>query len=69
MSKLYYVNTESGVEGTGQKTPLEALIEYLEFSDITEDEINEILSGKSEINSVTAYSQAELDALPRELYD
>lgn len=64
MSKLYFVNTEYGVEGSGQKTPLEALTEYLQCNDVTEERINQVLSGKSEINGVTAYSQAELDAMP-----
>jgi hypothetical protein len=65
MSKpLYFVNTEEGIEGTGCATPLEALVEYLELSEITEKRINEVLAGKSEIDSVGAYSQAELDAMP-----
>jgi thymidylate kinase len=66
MSKLYFVNTEEGVEGSGQKTPLEALVEYLEFDEVTEKRINEILSGKSEIDSVSAYTKAELNAMPEQ---
>ena len=63
MSK-YYVVTEEGVEGTGCNTPLEALVEYLEFSDVTEERLEEVLNGKSEINYVQKFSQAELERMP-----
>ena len=62
--KLWYVETEEGIEGSGQKTPLEALVEYIELSEVTGDRIDEIVSGHSEINGVYQLGREELDALP-----
>lgn len=63
--KLWYVVTEEGIEGQGDKTALEALVSYLELNfPVTEDRINEVVSGKSEINYVEAFSKKELDAMP-----
>ena len=62
--KLWYVVTEEGIEGSGQDTPLSALVEYLELSEVTEERIDEVVSGKSEINYVEQYSQEELAAMP-----
>lgn len=62
----YYVITEEGVEGSGQDTPLKALVEYIEFSDIDVARIDEIVQGRSEINGVQAFTKAELDALPED---
>ena len=62
--KLWYVITEEGIEGSGQDTPLSALVEYLEFSEVTKERIDEVVSGKSEINYVEQYSQEELAAMP-----
>jgi hypothetical protein len=62
--KLWYVVTEEGIEGSGQENPLAALVEYIELSEVTEERIDEIISGDSEINHVQAYSREELDTLP-----
>lgn len=62
--KLWYVQTEEGIEGQGQPTPLEALVEYIELSEVTGERIDEIVSGKSEIEGVAQYSREELDAMP-----
>lgn len=65
MSKrLWYVDTEEGIVGTGCETPLEALVEYIELSEVTEEYIDQIIAGKSEINHVVAYTREEHDALP-----
>lgn len=62
--KLWYVVTEECIEGSGQDTPLSALVEYLELSEVTKERIDEVVSGKSEINCVEQYSQEELAAMP-----
>lgn len=61
--KLYYVQTEECIEGTGHESPLDALVEYINFSEVTEDRINEILEGRSEINYVVQYTKEELAAM------
>lgn len=66
MCKKYYVLTEEGVEGSGWDTPLGALVEYIGFSLVTVERLDEIVAGKSEINGVQAFSRAELDAMPED---
>ncbi len=62
--KKWYVVTEEGVEGSGYESPLDALIEYIELSDVNGDRINKILEGRSEINYVAQYSKKQLNEMP-----
>lgn len=62
--KQWFVVTEEGIEGSGQDNPLAALVEYIELSEVTEERVDEIVSGHSEINYVKQYSREELDAMP-----
>ena len=59
IENIYFVLTEEGVEGTGCKSAREALIEYINLSPATDEWIDKLLEGRTEVDSIIKMSRAE----------
>jgi len=56
---IYFVLTEEGMEGSGKHTAQEALVEYIELNDNSDEWIDDLLEGKTEINSIVKMTREE----------
>lgn len=56
---IYFVLTEEGMEGAGCHSAREALIEYMELSPATDEWIDDLLEGGTEINSIVKMTREE----------
>ena len=59
IENIYFVLTEEGMEGTGRKTAREALIEYIDLAPADDDWIDDLIDGKTEINSIVKMTRQE----------